>query len=126
MLSEMPSKRIALAFGLLTMRAAAADLTGHWSFDGDVSGNSIRLECDLKQDGAKLEGVCKSQGVDLKLAGEVNDPKVRFSYAVDYQGSTYTLYYSGTLESDVAMKGEIQVSGATGAFTATKQVAPKP
>ncbi|MDQ1472273.1 MAG: hypothetical protein QOJ99_3753 [Bryobacterales bacterium] len=114
-----------MAFSLFTIRLAAADLTGHWSFDGDVNGSPIRLECDLKQEGTKLEGACKSQSSDFKLAGEVNDPKVRFSYAVDYQGSTYTLYYTGTLDSDSAMKGEIQVSGASGAFTAARQAAAK-
>ena len=62
---------------------AAADVTGHWNFDGDVSGNAIHLECSLKQAGAKLEGTCKTAESDIKLAGEVNEPKVRFSYAVN-------------------------------------------
>src|SRR5205809_682018 len=82
----------------------AADLTGHWIFDGEVNGNPVQLECDLKQEGAKLSGTCKTQTGEVQLAGETNDPKVRFSYSVDYQGSTYTLYYSGTLESDSVLK----------------------
>ena len=109
-----------IASGLVCISALAADLTGHWTFEGDVSGNPIKLACDLKQDAGKMEGTCKSPNGEVKIAGEVNDPKVRFSYAVDYQGSTYTLYYSGAVEPDGTMKGDIQVSGTTGSFTARK------
>ena len=51
--------------------AFGADVTGHWNFEGDVSGNPVKLECDLKQDGGKMEGSCKSPNGDVKLAGEV-------------------------------------------------------
>jgi hypothetical protein len=112
-----------VATALTCLSALAADVTGHWNFDGDVSGNPIKLACDLKQDGGKMEGTCKTPNGDVKIAGEVNDPKVRFSYAVDYQGSTYTLYYSGTIEADGTMKGDIQVSGTTGSFAARKDAA---
>ena len=104
MLRGMSFLRSALVFGLTTLPLVAADVTGQWSFEGDVSGNPIQLQCDLKQDGAKLEGNCKALGMDVKLAGEVNDPKVRFSYALDYQGTTYTLYYTGTVEPNGTMK----------------------
>src|SRR3954454_23822418 len=95
----------------------AADLTGNWSFDGEVNGSPVQLQCQLKQEGGKLSGTCKTVNADVQLAGEVNDPKVRFSYSVDYQGTVYTLYYSGTMESDSVLKGEIGVSGANGTFT---------
>ena len=114
------------AFAILSaFPLAAADVSGHWMFEGDVSGNPIQLECDLKQEGAKLSGSCKASTGEVQVAGEVNDPKVRFSYTVDYQGTAYTLYYSGTLESDDAMKGEIGVAGTAGSFTAKRAVAEK-
>ena len=100
--------------------ALAADVTGHWVFEGDITGNPVNLECELKQHGTRLEGICKSKTGEIKVAGEVSDPKVRFSYAVDYEGTTYTLYYSGTLESGSSLKGEIEVSGTTGSFSARK------
>jgi hypothetical protein len=112
--------RPVILFAAFFFPLAAADLTGHWTFEGDVNGSPIQLDCHLKQDGTKLEGTCKSAAAEVRLAGEVNDPKVRFSYAVEYQGSTYTLYYSGTLASDSAMKGEIEVSGTAGTFSAKK------
>lgn len=107
---------------LVCSSAFAADVSGHWVFEGDVSGNPIEMQCDLKQEGTKLEGTCKTNNGEIKLAGAVNDPKVRFSYAVDYQGSTYTLYYTGTLDTEAGtlIKGDIEVSGTTGTFTAKK------
>lgn len=114
---------------LLALLAAAplsaADITGHWTFEGDVSGNPVQLDCELKQEGAKLSGTCKTGAADVEIAGEVNDPKVRFSYSVDYQGATYTLAYSGTLESDSAMHGEIGVAGTAGTFKAKRVEAAK-
>lgn len=114
-----------ILLGILALPLSAADLTGHWNFEGDVSGNPVQLDCELKQEGAKLSGACKTQNANVELAGEVNDPKVRFSYSVDYQGTTYTLYYSGVLESDSVIKGEIGVAGTGGTFSA-KRAAPAP
>ncbi len=99
----------------------AADISGHWIFEGDVNGNPVSLDCNLKQTADKFEGACKSKNGDVQLAGEVSDPKVRFSYSVNYEGNTYTLYYSGTLESETSLKGDIQVSGVSGTFAARKE-----
>jgi hypothetical protein len=99
----------------------AADISGKWSFEGDVAGNPVKLECEMKQEGMKLSGTCKTQGADVQVAGEVNDPKVRFSYSVDHEGTTYTLYYSGTLDSADSMAGEIGVAGVSGTFSAKRK-----
>ncbi|MES1261064.1 MAG: hypothetical protein ABUS49_04940 [Acidobacteriota bacterium] len=119
--------RSVIVLGSALSPLLAADVTGHWILEGDVSGNPVNLDCRFKQNGVKLEGACKSTNGDVtvagEVAGEVSDPKVRFSYAVDYQGTTYTLYYSGTLESDSAMKGDIQVNGTPGTFSARKDPA---
>jgi hypothetical protein len=119
----MTARRLLPTFALACLRAAAADLSGHWTFEGDVVGNPVKLECDLRQDGSKLEGTCKTREADVKISGEVNDPKVRFSYATEHDGNIYTLYYSGALDSAAGMKGEIQVSGVTGTFTGRKEPA---
>ena len=47
--------------------------------------------------------------------------KVTWQYDVEYNGQTYTLVFTGTLESDTAMKGAFRVGGGDGAFTAKKQ-----
>ncbi len=90
----------ALAFG--------ADLTGTWQFTGDVSGN--------------LSGTCKSPTAsNIPVAGEVNEQKVTFSYSVDYQGTTYTLQYTGKVdEAGAGLTGGIEVAGTGGTFSAKK------
>lgn len=101
----------------------AADTTGDWQFDGDVAGNPLRMLCALTQDGGKLSGSCKSdQGMEIKLAGTVEGPKVTFTYNVDYQGSTYTLTYTGKLtDMEMSLTGDIEVAGTSGTFSAKKK-----
>ncbi len=103
-----------------SLSLAASDISGRWQITGDVDGNPVKSACTIKQDGAKLTGTCTTEGKDTPVAGELNDQKVTFHYDVEYQGDTYTLNYTGTLQSDTEMKGDIDVSGASGDFTAKK------
>ena len=114
--------RYLIVFLAISAPAWAADLTGTWQFTGDVSGNLIELECALKQAGSKLSGTCKSPTAsNIPLAGEVNEHKVTFSYSVDYQGTTYTLQYTGKVdEAGAGLTGGIEVAGTGGTFSAKK------
>lgn len=112
-----------LAMLAVELALQVADLTGSWNLTGEFGGGNVfRLACGLKQQGDRLEGTCKSRTGEIRLAGAVNYPKVRFSYAVDLQGSTYTLYYSGTQESEVLIAGEMEGNGARGSFIARRVV----
>lgn len=106
---------------LLAVEARAADLSGDWKIEGEVSGYAVTPVCTLKQQDNKLTGGCKSDQNDSPLKGEVDGQKVTWQYEVDYNGEKYTLQWSATLESDTAMKGTISVGGGEGAFTAKKQ-----
>jgi beta-glucosidase len=110
--------------GLIALPLTAADMSGRWKISGDVAGNPIQADCQFTQAGSKFAGPCKaaSATAEWKVEGLVNDGKVIFHYDVDYQGSTYTLNYSGRFESDTTIKGDIDVGGAGGEFTATKDV----
>jgi hypothetical protein len=48
---------------------------------------------------------------------------VTWRYKLDYQGTTYTLTYVGTLDSDTSIKGSVTAdpSDTDGDFTAKKQ-----
>ena len=116
-----------VVFGLAVLPLAAADATGRWQLKGEVAGNPILADCNFKQDAATLAGTCKAEGMSVwNVAGEVQEKKISFHHDVDYAGSTYTLNYSGTFESDTAAKGDIEVSGASGEFTLTKAAAGEP
>jgi hypothetical protein len=114
--------RYLLTFFAMAAPAWAGDLSGTWQFVGDVSGNPVEIECALKQDGSKLSGTCKSPAAsNIPVAGEVDEQKVTFSYSVDYQGTTYTLQYTGKVdEAGTGLTGGIEVAGAGGTFSAKK------
>ena len=115
--------KTAAALGVLVaLPIAAADMSGRWKISGEVAGNPIKADCLFAQDGTKFTGSCKATPAapEWKVEGLVNDPKVIFHHDVDYEGATYTLNYSGKFESDTTIKGDIDVGGAGGEFTATR------
>ena len=106
---------------LLTLPAAAADISGTWKLEGNIADVRINRVCTIKQAGAKLTGACKNQMNELPLTGEVSGNNATWSYDADYQGQKLTLVFKGALEADTAIKGSITTEGASGSFTATKQ-----
>ena len=93
--------------------AAADDLSGKWTIDGDVQGNAFTLNCTVTQ-GAEttLGGECEVNGMTSELTGTVKDTDVRFSVTV----SGYTLTYTGKVQGD-SVAGDIEVAGASGTFS---------
>ena len=58
---------------------------------------------------------------ETKATGQVKGATLTFQVDVTHQGADYVLVFTGTAESPTAMKGTIDVSGNSGAFTATRQ-----
>ena len=106
---------------------AASDVSGGWSLKGEIAGNTLDVKCSLKQDGDnKLAGTCKTNDMpESKTTGEVKEKVVTFQYDVEYQGQTYTLVYTGTLDTETSVKGTVDAGGASGDFTGTKDEAAK-
>jgi hypothetical protein len=110
----------ALLFSVLPL--LAADVSGNWKIAGGIGDYPIALNCTFKADGAKFTGVCKGgDRPDRSITGTVNGEKVEFQYDTEYNGDKLTVVYSGTLQTKTSMKGSIEVSGASGEFTGTKQ-----
>ena len=108
---------------LTAVPAAAADISGVWKVDGSVDDHPVAPICTLKQADAKLTGTCKLEDYHVSdVAGEVKDKDVTWKFTVDYQGTQYTLTFTGKFDSDTSIKGSISVdpSGADGDFTAKK------
>lgn len=109
---------------LLAAPIYAADISGHWALAGNVAGVSFTAECELKQDGAKMAGTCVSgDKQNWKLSGEVTESKIKFTHDTVYEGSNYTLNYTGTMQGDADIKGDIEVAGNAGDFTMKKSTA---
>jgi hypothetical protein len=109
---------------LSSLRVLADDVSGVWKVKGSVADNPIDATCTLKQTGTQISGNCKvdaQQTVGTK--GEVTDKQVKWQYDQEYEGTVYTLNYTGTLDSASSIKGSIEVnpSDSQGDFTAQRQ-----
>jgi len=110
-----------------SLSAAAQDCSGVWKVDGSIQDQTIAATCTLKQAGADITGTCKVDAdKSLDVKGGVTDKQVTWRYDEEYEGTVYTLTYTGTLETDTSIKGSIIVSPSDteGSFTAQKQDQP--
>lgn len=119
-------KSLIVLLAIASVPGMAQDVSGVWKIDGNIAEQSIAATCTFKQDDTQITGSCKMDQEDkpVDVKGEVTDKQVTWKYDVDYQGTTYTLTYTGAPDSAAtAMKGTILVdpSDTEGDFTATKQ-----
>jgi len=119
-------KKLLALLAFSAVPALAQDFSGVWKIDGAVADNPVAATCNFKQSETHITGSCKMVQSDkaLDVKGEVRDKQVTWKYDIDYQGTTYTLTYTGAPDSAAAtIKGTILVdpSDSEGDFTATKQ-----
>jgi hypothetical protein len=103
---------------------AADDLSGVWKVDGSIADHPITPTCTLKQTDKQISGSCKLDADhEQNVEGSVNEKQVTWKYDQEYEGTVYTLTYSGTLDSSTSIKGTVtaEPSDSTGDFTAKKQ-----
>jgi hypothetical protein len=103
--------------------AKAVDVTGKWLFTVTTDGGSGTPTVTLKQQGDSLTGHYSSQVFgEADFKGAVKDAKINFSIKAEVQGTSLVVTYSGTVESNDAMKGTVDLGGmGTGTFTAKRQ-----
>ena len=117
-------KKMIVLILFAALPALADDISGVWKVDGSVVDHPIVATCTFKQTDAHLTGTCKvDPDLTLDAKGEVTDKQVKWTYAQEHEGTLYTLYYTGTLDSASSIKGVITVdpSDSEGDFTAKKQ-----
>lgn len=113
-------KTLVLAVLACAIPAAAADISGSWTLEGDVVGNPVNMTCSFTQSGLKVTGSCNGEAGSTAVTGSVAENQVTFQQTVQ----SYELTYTGALDATGAsMKGEIAVAGVTGTFSATKAAA---
>jgi hypothetical protein len=114
-----------LLFLLTVFPASAGDITGVWKVDGAVEDHAITPTCTLKQAAEKITGSCRFVEEDrvADVTGTVNGQDVTWKLTVEYEGTNYTLTFTGKLDSGTSMKGTVSVdpADAVGDFTAKKQ-----
>ena len=98
------------------------DVTGKWLFNVTTDAGTGTPTVTLKQQGDSLTGHYSSQTLgEADLKGTVKDKKIAFMFRIELQGTPLTVNYAGTVESNDAMKGTVDIGGAaSGTFTAKR------
>lgn len=100
----------------------AADVSGKWNLSVESDAGSGTPTFVLKQDGDKLSGTYSGQLGDAKVTGTVSGDKVQFWFEASPTGDKITVKYTGTLQGEKKIKGEVDFGGlGKGTFTGEKQ-----
>jgi hypothetical protein len=107
----------------LAQANAKVDVTGKWLFTVTTDGGSGTPTVTLKQTGDSLSGHYSSQVFgEVDLTGNVKGKELTFSFTSSVQGTSLKVTYSGTIESNDALKGTVDLGGlGSGTFTAKRQ-----
>ncbi|MES2180374.1 MAG: hypothetical protein V4550_21155 [Gemmatimonadota bacterium] len=98
------------------------DLTGKWQLAVKTSAGTGTPTLTLTQQGDSLTGHYSSAVLgESDLAGTFKAGKINFSFKAAIQGTSVAVTYTGAVEADGTLKGEIDIGGqATGTFTAKR------
>jgi hypothetical protein len=102
--------------------ATGSPFAGKWTITGDIVGNPVNATCTFAVDpGGKVSGACTFPTGETKATGDAKGRTLTFQIGVTHEGTDYVLVFTGEAESPTAMKGVIDVAGAQGNFTGTRQ-----
>lgn len=114
------SLRLTLALlTLVALPAAAADISGDWSFKVSSPEGEHSARLSVTQQGSKITGAFASDRGEHKVEGTVTGNEIHFT--VRYTGGDQTMLipFNGKLQGD-KMAGEYKAGDTTGAWTAEK------
>ena len=117
-------KRIIALLLFASLPAWADDVSGVWKVDGLIADHPIAPTCTLKQTDKQISGSCQVDADHApNVEGSVKEKQVTWKYDQEYEGTVYTLTYTGTLDSNTSMKGTVTAdpSDSSGDFTGKKQ-----
>lgn len=112
---------VCVALSAIVARAAAdgkdkIDISGGWTFEVEIGGNTGTPFFSFKQDGEKLTGQYKGQFGEADVTGKVKGDDVEFS--IEREGNK--VEYKGKIAKGT-MKGDVDFAGqANGTWKATK------
>jgi len=115
---------LALVVGGRTLAAQAkVDVSGTWIFDVTTDAATGTPTVTLKQDGEKLSGHYSSSNLgEADLTGTVKGQNIAFTFVANVQGNALDVSYTGTIESNSAMKGTLSITAiGNGTFTAKRK-----
>jgi hypothetical protein len=98
-----------ILLSILAAVAAAADISGKWTFQVQTDGGTGSPTFVLKQDGEKLSGTYSGLFGQRQITGSVKQQEVTIEIKVDVQGQSATVVYTGRILSDTEMKGTVRL-----------------
>ena len=103
--------------------AAKTDLTGTYNVSVETPSINATPTVVLKQDGDKLSGdYISAQYGKFPITGTVKGSDVNFWFAMNVEGNSLNVTYTGTVDKDGGIKGSVNYGDLmSGTFTATKK-----
>lgn len=91
-----------LLFGLLSLAAQAADVTGKWTAQVPGRGGQTRdATFTLKADGNTLTGTISGPRGEAEIAdGKIDGDQISFSQTFEFNGNSVKFLYKGTVAGD--------------------------
>jgi len=107
---------ILLAFAAGALQPAS--VSGRWTVNSNISGNTSEVPCTFEQNGADLTGTCEAPQGPIAITGKVDGNTVAWQFDITWEGQPLTLHYNGTLDADAKIVGTVDVQpvAATGEF----------
>ncbi len=105
-------KKLFTVAALLTVSAAAADVTGKWIAQVPGRDNQTReVVYNLKASGAALTGTMSGpQGADVAISdGKIDGDNIAFNVKLEFNGNSMVRAYTGVVAGDeIKMKSQTQ------------------
>ena len=123
-------KRSLVVMTMATLLTAAglsaqtpADVAGDWALMVDTDAGPTTPSVVLEQDGTELTGHYSSETLgEADVTGRVSGNEVRFSFSASAQGFDLDVSYTGTLQDDGTLSGQISLGDlGGGTFTGKRR-----
>lgn len=115
---------------VVAFAAMAADVSGKWTFDQQMRGNTTTVTMDLKASGDSLTGTMSQPGRDGNAMetpisdGKINGSDISFKVVRSFGDREFTTEYKGTVNGDT-MDLSITRPGRNGGDPTTVKVTAK-
>ena len=101
---------------------APADVAGYWALTVKTDKGTNTPSVSLEQNGSELTGHYASDTLgEATVTGSVNGNEVRFSLEAEVQGFGLEVVYTGTVQSDGTLTGQISLGDLGGGTFAGKR-----
>ena len=112
-----------MAMGFTVAAQAPADVASNWALSVDTEQGTTTPSVTLEQNGSELTGHYSSETLgEADVKGNVNGNEVTFSLSANVQGYPIDVTYTGTVQDDGTLSGQISLGGlGGGTFTGKKR-----